>query len=392
MKNYYSILGIRSTANVAEIKAAYKKLAKAYHPDKNPDHADAEEKFKLINEAYHTLTDYSKRSRFDTLFQTPSPQYRKNYPRERQSNSSSYNQPRQQEKYYKIDKTYFRNQGLTLLIIVAIAGLCFTVVQSFQYYSDLKETRQHDSVTGNLYSVDSLFSVGKVNEAFSILHSLKEKGWIDFRIQNTHDSLVSELRRRAAMKYESQQFSSAITDYFLLHQYQEPKQLETTLKIAQCQYALENYYEAILVLKEIGKERPNDLELLYEISLIYLNNIHDANEALHYLSKGKGLIQQSSMQKIGDSFQLSINPEDAPEIYYEIFEASAEANVVVGNFNEVIKDCNFAINLRPLKRRCYTLRAIANIGNQTLDSVCVDLQKGRERGGETSELEKKYCQ
>ncbi len=393
MKNYYTILGIRSTSNVAEIKAAYKKLAKAYHPDKNPGNPEAEEKFKLINEAYQTLTDYNKRSRYDAQFQTPSPQHRKNYSRERRSNSRSYSQPSQEEQYYKIDKTYFRNQGLTLLVFVVIAGLCLIVIQSFRYFEGLERTRQYDIITSNLYSIDSLFSSGKVTEAFSILHALTKKGSIDLRIQNAHDSLINNLQRRATIKYGSQQFSSAITDYFLLRQYEEPKRLETTLKIAQCQYALENYNEAVVVLKEIDKERPNDLELLYEISLIYLNNIHNANEALHYLSRGKVLIEQSSMEKIGNSFHFSINPEDTPEIYYEIFEAHAEVNVALGNFNEVIEDCNFAIHLRSSKSKPYKLRAMANIGNNTLESVCVDLQKAKERGDqETADLEKKYCQ
>ena len=60
--DYYQILQIKPTATYAEIKAAYRRMAKLFHPDKNPH---AEEKFKLIKEAYETLIDDVKRNRYD---------------------------------------------------------------------------------------------------------------------------------------------------------------------------------------------------------------------------------------------------------------------------------------------------------------------------------------
>jgi curved DNA-binding protein CbpA len=64
-KNYYEILEIPPSASQQEIKAAYKKLAILYHPDKNPDNKQAEEIFKLISEAYHTLSNSEKRNFYD---------------------------------------------------------------------------------------------------------------------------------------------------------------------------------------------------------------------------------------------------------------------------------------------------------------------------------------
>ncbi len=65
MKTYYSILGIDRNASQEEIKKAYRKLAKKYHPDVNPGNKEAEEKFKEVNEAYNTLSDEALKKRYD---------------------------------------------------------------------------------------------------------------------------------------------------------------------------------------------------------------------------------------------------------------------------------------------------------------------------------------
>jgi len=64
-KDYYQILGVPRTADEKEIKSAYRKLARKYHPDVNPGDKSAEEKFKEIQEAYDVLGDPAKRAQYD---------------------------------------------------------------------------------------------------------------------------------------------------------------------------------------------------------------------------------------------------------------------------------------------------------------------------------------
>lgn len=64
-KDYYAILNIKRDADEKEIKRAYRKLAKKYHPDTNPNNKEAEQKFKEVTEAYNVLSDPEKKKKYD---------------------------------------------------------------------------------------------------------------------------------------------------------------------------------------------------------------------------------------------------------------------------------------------------------------------------------------
>lgn len=92
-KNYYNVLGISPSAPAQEVKAAYKRLAVKYHPDKNPGNLLAEELFKQVNAAYQTLSNPSKRALYDLRLQ---------YQREQQQRAVMQHQPRRyEERHYR---------------------------------------------------------------------------------------------------------------------------------------------------------------------------------------------------------------------------------------------------------------------------------------------------
>ena len=64
-KDYYEVLGVEKNATEQEIKKAYRKLAMKYHPDRNKDNKEAEEKFKEASEAYEVLSDADKKAQYD---------------------------------------------------------------------------------------------------------------------------------------------------------------------------------------------------------------------------------------------------------------------------------------------------------------------------------------
>lgn len=70
-RDYYDVLGVGRNADAKEIKRAYRKLAKKYHPDMNPGDKNAEQKFKEITEAYNILSDDEKKKRTTSMVSRP---------------------------------------------------------------------------------------------------------------------------------------------------------------------------------------------------------------------------------------------------------------------------------------------------------------------------------
>jgi molecular chaperone DnaJ len=66
-KDYYKVLGVNKNASEAEIKKAFRKLSRQYHPDQNPDNPSAEEKYKEITEANNVLSDSGERQKYDRI-------------------------------------------------------------------------------------------------------------------------------------------------------------------------------------------------------------------------------------------------------------------------------------------------------------------------------------
>jgi tetratricopeptide (TPR) repeat protein len=390
MKDFYEILGLTSNATPTEIRAAYKRLAMEFHPDRNPGNPEAEERFKMINEAYHVLSDPIKKTRYDARTNSGIPSYDDIY--WQQVQRARYRQWQQaQQPRYVFDKEYFRIQGLAFAVFVVIAGFCFGLIHTVNYYYQQQQEEKHRQNMLLIAQVNSLFGSGKVEEAFRMITQLYEQSPLDYEFVKARDSLVDVLRTDANQHFEAHQFELASIQFEQLQRYEFPQRVETLEKLATSLFRSAQFEKCTHILKQLYALHPWDIEVVYQLGAINYQYTHDLQESHKYLTIAKELFKETMSHIYGKAFEVVMDPKDAPEIYYQVFLARARTNYDLRKFKEAETDCNWAVFLRPDEPAAYVLRAAAKAETKTR-GLCTDLRAAQERGAEVTELRRKYCQ
>lgn len=253
-KSYYQILGVSPTADLQEIKSAYKAMAMKYHPDRNPDDPQAEEQFKLINEVYQTLSDQYKRTAYDYLLHYQS------------QNSTNYHYTPSQVKYHPPQAAYYASnqyhyaqadekdptahipkrtkQIIIITTFAIIAMICIGSLMLYQYAQQLQTERLFEQAEAQLKQGD------KIN-ALKNLHVIL-----------TQDNPKPEyLALRAEIWLEYHNYWRAIEDYTQLIKLPQEKKSAWYFNRGKAYFHLYQYQAA---LTDVDKAiRLNSSETVY---------------------------------------------------------------------------------------------------------------------------------
>jgi curved DNA-binding protein CbpA len=329
----YDILGIPSSSTTEEIKAAYKKLAKQHHPDKNAGSNWHEEQFKKINQAYQVLSDASKRRQYDSRLE---------YEAFQQQNKTNGNNSRPTPKteykrsVYASKKSKSAKNSALYKIYLIIAGVfLFTGIAGYFFYDFMNHYTAED-----LYKqAKELDKTGRYKEAFML-----------YTDALSFDNKYSEAyeKRAVASINAIEDYKSAEYDYTNAIIYSKEPSANLYFKRAKCLLHLKKYNLAIIDLDSVlSINHSADSAVFYKAEINYFienyrNAIPDYSLFLtRHPSSSESLLKRSFCYYKNEQYQEALNdfeqlhklkPEDGETYYYSAFTHFA--------LKDSIKGCN----------------------------------------------------
>ena len=410
MLDYYQVLGIARTAEIADIKSAYKKLALKYHPDKNPGNPAAEEHFKQINEAYQALSDPYKKASYDLLLkyrehrQAPAPGgYRPPRPRTAGADRSVYDRYgkytwKSAPKYrtaapYKIDKYYFRNQAITLAAVFILSLFITGLFQLATYLQELEEERIRAENLTAMGQAQEFYDRGEYRTAIKLITQLIRQQPIEHMFYEAKESMISGLSLKATDKFEHNHFREAISELEILRDFQKPMRLSTWEMLAKSYYEMGEYRKAAHAYDYILMRDEGNIELIMKIGDIYLEKLGMTVKAWDYYTEARYKFKEFQNASYGEAFELIVPLETFPEEYYQVFYKRGKLNISLQKYAEAIRDFNWAVSIRPNYGEPYYLRAVCRSNTDNPHRACLDLDKAIELNYTAAfTMQKSLCQ
>ncbi|UII32000.1 DnaJ domain-containing protein [Fulvivirga ulvae] len=411
MLDYYKILGIPQAADYSIVKAAYKKLALKYHPDRNPGNKAAEEFFKVINEAHQLLSKPEKKSQYDLLLQYYYQQYQQKEPAQKEYYKHAANKSNYRSVYdrygktswrnipnyktaptYRVDRNYFKIQFVTLASVTFIAFFIIGISKYNQHLKDVEATELKKKNEKVLSDAKSLYNKGQYRLALTTIENLIHQNPIEPQFYREKESMVASLTALTTQLYRKAEYSTAIRNLEVLRDYQSPMRLATWKMIADCNLQLKEYGKAIHALEYILIRDKSNIDLVVKVGDIYFDNLQKSEKALEYYTRAKYLFKEFQSASYGEAFELIMPAEKTPEIYYELFMKRAEANKALGDYEEAVTDYNWAIFLRPERSEAYLLRGDCRIRQGNNGKACRDWARASELGNADAHIRRnKSC-
>lgn len=397
MHNHYDILGVTQQATEGEIKSAYKKLALKYHPDKNLGNKVSEEQFKLINEAYQTLSNSHKRSRYDITLnyqKKASEIYSTTYapPQEERSVYNRYgkqnwrNSPRYKTAaHYIIDKNYYRNISLSFITMLVLSIISVAISEYSSYLDEQSALALERQYSKALDEAQLKFDSKNYRGALKHIENLVRENPIEYRFYEKKEEFISELNKKAIHQYEQKAYASALSFFDVLEDYQKPVRMANWHLMAECHLALKQTKNAVRVYEFILERDQENLELILKIAEIY-QDLGDKQRAIDYYNEARYTFKRFQEAAYGSAFEFIIKPEELPDTYYNMFKTRAALLFEQEQYEEVVKDCNWGIFMRPQKAELYYMRAKARQALHQSSRSCNDIKRAIARGFKKSDI------
>lgn len=353
--DYYSVLQVSYNASPEEVKLAYRRLAKMYHPDANADDTEKAEIFKVVSEAYKVLSDEDKKAAYDLrLLLGVYDDYHPsdvNYTYDARTRSFRYRYYRRRDPVTYSKKTY----AAVSLFIAFIASAIWAVPVSLTWYS-------------SAYNYEKAVEYYQQGQYFTALNTL-DRAINDFGSKNTEACMLAATilmnhfgQYSYAMEYTNRGFSMAKTD----------REKAGFLYVkALCLKAGANYYTAIQQLEEAKMLEPRYDSLYYAMANI---------QAFHLDSYAPALENYNTLLQMNGNFA---------DAYY----GRAYTYFKQGENQKALVDINRYLSYNIQNGKAYLLKGELELRSGHREEACHYIKKASlTHAREANLLQKEYCE
>lgn len=408
MINYYHILGISKKASQKEIKEAYRKLALRYHPDKNPDNAYAEERFKELSHAYQVLRDPGRKAQHDWALIYEASGHQAYSPSSSGQNSytSSYGQPQEATTRSRPGRhrgTHYRpappvNNRQNMVATAWAFGIFFFFVllavgfSSYRSYYQEKVKVQQNELAINLYkNAEEAYQQRNFTYALHLLKSIGAEHRIPFDVTRLKNDALQALEEEADKYYEEENFERAAQLFQLIVNHQPTYDALNYAKLVSSYEMIEDYDHAIVAYQEVIEAEPFTIEARNRLAALY-NQVKDYQQALKYYLQANEIIINEYQSYYGKAYALLVNPAKTPESHYQLHCGLAYTYSELELFKEADNALKWAIFLRPNSPEAFLLKGNNLLKAQNPKEACKAWGMAREKGSrEAAEQLKVHC-
>ncbi|MEP5612161.1 MAG: DnaJ domain-containing protein [Cyclobacteriaceae bacterium] len=382
MTNYYHVLGLSQNASAEEIKAAFKKQAVKYHPDKHPDKPQMEEKFKEINQAYQILSDEYEKTRYDLKLE-----YRK-FTGTPKANPYSYpGKPRYRRPVYTPPRVDYRQNTIATLYAFGITfGIALIVMISF-WIKGAYDQMQLEKLLVERREVYQQAKDSYGNEdyegAFTLMSSLNFFRMEESDMKLFKDNMVSDVVAKGNYSFDLGDYDEAIGLYEMVQRF-EPEKPFFALKVqlAEAYKKVNDPAKSIKIYEDLMVREYRIIASMVEIAEIRRDFLQDIEAARDYYLDAHQRAVKQYKSFYGEGYPLVINQRYVPESHYDLYTGLADIYLRLNNPEMAIKAADWNKYVWPDSIHAYLISANAYATMEMNDEACQEFIGARNKGWE----------
>ena len=394
MINYYHILGISRQASSQEIKAAYRRLALRYHPDKNPESTYAEERFKEISHAYQVLSDPAKKAKHDLMLAYEELQAQAGPSQAAQESRRAYDR-RQAEDYarryrqrppqswrYPGDPPKKNNTiatawafGIVFAFAVLVVGL-----SSYRAYQQEQQIVEQTELALSIYQkAAEFYEQENYAYALELLRTINEQYKIPYNAGRLKHEVLQKVGEKANIYFEEENYRQAAVYYQMLAEHQPEYNAFTYARLVSSYEMIPDYSQAIHTYERVIQAEPLTIEARNRLAAI-LFKMGKYEQALKYYHQASDIVMQEYQNFYGRAYALAVNPGKTPESHYQLHCGLGQTYTSLGMHQQAERAFKWAVFLRPEKPEAHFMRGMNYWESQQPEMACEAWRKAAKKG------------